>query len=183
VNVSHSINSHTTPTKRLSVGLGEARAGRVTAPLLGLAAAGVSDQDALVVGEEDLLDLGLLSLVGVLLEVRNEALSDSLAGSVGLSNRTTTTDGHVDLEAGVLGGANGVDGLEDLGAEGLGEDLVNRDAVDLDVALGRLGHRRDGDGGLLLTEGLDALDHVLLSGHGDTLRCFRRKKIAWSAAM
>ena len=110
----------------------------MTAPLLGLAAAGVRNQQALVRGQEGSLDGGLLSLVRVLLHVRNEALRDGLAGGVRLRDRTTTADRHVDLQAGVLAGANGVDGLEDLGAERLRQDLLQRDAVDLDVALGRL---------------------------------------------
>ena len=158
---------HATTTE-LTVGLREARAGRVTAPLLGLAAAGVRNQQALVRGQEGSLDGGLLSLVRVLLHVRNEALRDGLAGGVRLRDRTTTADRHVDLQAGVLAGANGVDGLEDLGAERLRQDLLQRDAVDLDVALSRLRDGGNRDGSLLLAEGLDALDDVLLLRHCET---------------
>ena len=135
-------------------------------PLLRLAPTWVGDKQGAVQGEVRVLDCGLLNLVGVLLVVRYEALGDSLAGGVGLRHWTSSANSDVELQAREALRADGVDGLEDLSAEGLRQDLVQRDAVDLDVALGRLRHRRDGNRGLLLAEGLDALDHVgRLLGH------------------
>jgi len=158
--------------QRLSVGLGEAGAGRVATPLLGLAAARVSDQQELVEGKKLVLESSLLHLILELLEVRDEALGDGLAGGVGLGDLATTTHGHVNAKTGVVLGAYDVHGLENLGAERLGQDLPQRNTVDADVALGRLGDGGNGNGGLLLAEGLDLLEGKLLlvSGHG--VRCF-----------
>ena len=94
----------------------------------------------------------------------NEALGDGLAGGVGLADGTTTADGDVELQTGELSGADDVDCLQDLRAEGFREDLEERDAVDADLALSGLADGGDGDRGLLLAEGLHTLHRVLLLG-------------------
>ena len=142
-------------------------------PLLGLGAARVGNQHGLVNLEEGGLDGGLLDLVGVLLVVGDEALGDGLAGGVDLADGSTTADGDGDLHAGEAAGTDDVDGLHQLGAEGVAGVLAQGNAVDLNVGLGGLGHGGDGDGGLALAEGLHALEHMLglSSGHG---LCFER---------
>src|SRR3989338_3735222 len=99
---------------RLTVRLGEARAGRVTTPLLGFGAAGIGDEEGAVISEVLALDVELFDFVGELLEVSDEALSDGLADGVGLGDLTTPTDGDVDLKAGELLGADEGDGFHNL---------------------------------------------------------------------
>lgn len=140
----------------LTVRLGEARAGRVTTPLLGFGAAGIGDEEGAVISEVLSLDAGLLDFVGELLEVSDEALSDGLADGVGLRDLTTTTDGDVDLKAGELLGTDEGDGFHNLSTEGLGLEHVDGDTVDLDVGLSGLGDGGDGGRVLSLAEGLNA---------------------------
>ena len=70
--------------KSLTVGLLVACAGTGTAELLGLAAAGIGNKEGAVVCEEDALDLGLGSLIDVLLVVGNQTLGDGLADGCGV---------------------------------------------------------------------------------------------------
>ena len=125
-------------------------------PLLGFGAARIGDEEGTVVGEELALDGGLLDFVGVLLEVSDEALSDGLAGGVGLRDLTSTADSDVNLKAGVLLSTDEGDGFHNLGAESLRLEHVDGDTVDLDVGLSGLGDGGNGGGVLSLTEGLNA---------------------------
>ncbi|GET89446.1 40S ribosomal protein S16, putative [Leishmania tarentolae] len=150
----------------LPVRLGEARAGRVAAPLLRLAAARIGDQQEFVVRQELVLQRGLLHLVVVLLKECNEALRDGLARGVRLRHLTTTMYRHVDAQPRVVLGSHHSDGLHDLRAQRIGQDLLQRHTVHLDVALGSLRDRGHGDCRLLLAEGLHLLQRVaLVSGH------------------
>jgi hypothetical protein len=68
---------------RLTVGLLVAGAGATTTELLGLAAAGIGDEEAAVVLDQGLLDLALRLLVDVLLVVCYNSLGDRLPDGCG----------------------------------------------------------------------------------------------------
>lgn len=83
---------------RSSVRLLESSSGTLTTELLGLGSSGVSDDQGLVVLEEDFLKLSLLLLVVVLLVVGKEGLCDGLADGEYLVGLTTTGNSHSDVD-------------------------------------------------------------------------------------
>ncbi|GIX66115.1 ATP synthase F1 gamma subunit [Babesia caballi] len=135
-----------------------ARAGATE--LLGLAAAGVGDEEGPVVADELVEDLLLGGLVDVLLVVGHDGLGDGLPDGVDLGSETSAAHADPDVDAGDALGADDVEGLKDLGPERLGADVVERAAVDADHARSP-GAERDGHGALLPAEGLDTLSLAL----------------------
>uniref|UniRef100_A0A7S3R7Z4 Uncharacterized protein n=1 Tax=Dunaliella tertiolecta TaxID=3047 RepID=A0A7S3R7Z4_DUNTE len=82
----------------LSVGLLEPRAGTATTKLLWLAAAGVRHQQAAVVLQQVILQLGLALLIHVLLVEGDHSLGDGLADGVDLRDVATTLDAQADVQ-------------------------------------------------------------------------------------
>lgn len=74
--------------KSLTVRLLVARACRRAAELLGLAAAGVGNEEVAVVRHQEILDLALGGLVHVLLVEGDDSLGDCLADRVDLMNNS-----------------------------------------------------------------------------------------------
>ena len=120
------------------VRLGIAGACRRTAPVLGLAATRVGDEQKAVEREQNVLDLALRRLVDVLLVVGDHALGNRLADGVDLCGLATARHAHadVDLLEAVL--AEQADRLLDLDAQHLGLEHRERSAVDLQQALAGL---------------------------------------------
>jgi hypothetical protein len=146
--------------KVLTVRLLETGAGTVTTELLGLGAARVGNEEGAVEGNELGLDLLLGDLVDVLAVVSDKTAGDGLANGVDLGNVTTTGNADADVDVGELLGAEDGDGLEQLSAEELGDNVGKGDAVDLDHAL--TGLNLGDSGGGLLKQKLAGIDQ----GHG-----------------
>ena len=125
----------------------------MTAELLGFAAAGVSDEEGLVVLEEEFLELTLAGLVVVLLVEGNNRLGNSLADGQNLAGGTTTLDAAADVQVLEAVGTEEENGLPDLHAEGNGLEQLDGLSVDLDGAVAG-GGVRDGGGVLLAAEAL-----------------------------
>lgn len=160
---------------RSTVRLLEPGAGSASTELLGLAAAGIGDEEGAVVAGEDVLGLLLGGLVDVLLEVGDEPLGDGLADGVDLRRLPAAADAdpHVDvLEAGAAGEQ---DGLERLEPQHLRADQLDRGAVHLDQATAGLGvgHRH---GRLLPPEALNrARRRASQDGSHDWVKARRRR--------
>jgi len=159
----------------LTVRLLAARASTTTTELLGLAAAGVGDQERTVVRHKELLELQSRGSVVVLGVVSDESLGDGLADGINLRSVTTTRDTDADVNGAealavtkrhvrelVL--TDNQDGLVHLPAQDL--RLNERDglAVQADLALALLGvsdRRRS----LLLAETRDERRRTLRVRH------------------
>merc|ERR1719263_457906 len=120
------------PNRRLTVRLLAAGAGARAAELLRLASARVSDEQAAIVRDEDLLNLLLLGLVDVFLVVRHDRLGDRLPDGVDLRRVATTLDADAQVHDGEALAAEQQDRLEDLVAQQLRLHQLNGAAVDLD---------------------------------------------------
>ncbi len=103
---------------RSSVRLLETRSGTGTTELLGLASAGVGDEEELVVLQQQLLQLALLSLVVVLLVESDDRFGNCLSDGEDLGGRATTTDAHADVHVLELVTAQEEEWLEHLQPEG-----------------------------------------------------------------
>ena len=129
--------------------------------LLGLAAAGVGDEQRLVVLDEELLHLALERLVFVLLGVRDDTLGNGLADRHDLRAGTTTADAHSNVEVGKLVLSEEEDGLAHLHSQRDGLHNVERLSIDTNISLAG-GDPGDGGRVLLSAEGLNLLS-ILLS--------------------
>ena len=140
-----------------TVGLLEPGASTATAELLGLAAAGIGDEEGAVVPDEDVLDLLLGLLVDVLLVVSDESLGYALPDGVYLGGVTAALHADAHVHAGEAVATEEEDWLEGLEAEDLRLHQLDRAAVDLNEASAALAvghcHRR-----LLPPEALHLLD-------------------------
>lgn len=119
---------------RSSVRLLESSPGTLSTELLGLASSGISNDEELVVLEEDFLELSLGLLIVVLLIVCEECLCDGLSHSEDLVGLTTTLYSHSDVDVFKLVAADQENGLESLNSEGFGLDEAERLSVDSDGA-------------------------------------------------
>jgi hypothetical protein len=99
---------------RLTVRLLEARAGTLTAELLGLATTVVGNEEGTVELDKGLLEEVLGVLVDELLVVGDEGLGDSLSDSINLGNLSTATHADPDVHIGELVEANDEKRLIDL---------------------------------------------------------------------
>jgi hypothetical protein len=130
----------------------------VTAELLGFAAAGVSDEETLIVLNEQFLELSLSGFIVVLLVEGDDGLGDSLTDGHNLRGGTTTTDTAADVELLEAVGTEKEDGFPNLKAEGSGLEEVEGLSVNFDEA---------GTGG-----GVGNSGGVLLSAEALNLLCF-----------
>ena len=134
----------------------EPSASTATTELLGLAAAGIGNEESTIVPDENVFDFLLRLLIDVLLVVSDQGLGDALTDGVNLGGVSTAldTDAHVDASETVA--AEEEDGLKGLEAEDLRLDKLDRTAVNLDESAAALAvgdcHRR-----LLAAEALDLL--------------------------
>ena len=110
---------------RSSVRLLETRSGALTSELLGLAAAGIGNKQALVVLDQQFLELALGLLVLVLLGEGNDGLCDGLAQSLDLRGRTTAADTAANVQALEANLAQKKDGLHELHSHRDGFDDVH----------------------------------------------------------
>lgn len=142
-------------TTALTVRFLVAGTGTRTTELLGLHAAGVSNEKGTVVGYKTALELVLGVLIDVLLVVGDQTLGNGLADSIELRNVTTTGDADADVEVGVVLRAQNKDGLENLETEDLRLDEGDGDTVKFEQTF-TLVDVGNSSGSLLLAESLDA---------------------------
>ena len=125
----------------------EARAGTLSAKLLGLAPTRVGDEEGPVVRDEDLADLERARRVLVLGDVGDDGLGDGLAEGVQLRGVTTARDAKADVDAlerrTERGGRTDKlleeeDRLVQLATQDRGAVQRQRDTVDLDQTLALL---------------------------------------------
>jgi hypothetical protein len=141
---------------RLTVRLLEARAGTLTAELLGLATTVVGNEEGTVELDKGLLEEVLGVLVDELLVVGDEGLGDSLSDSINLGNLSTATHADPDVHIGELVEANDEKRLIDLESQDLGLDELEGTSVDLNETAASLAVG-NGGGGLLLAKALDGV--------------------------
>jgi hypothetical protein len=139
---------------RSTVRLLETSSGTVTSHLLGFAAAGIGDEETLVVLNEQFLELSLGGLIVVLLVESDKGLGDSLTDGHDLGGLTTTTYADADVEVLEAVGAEEEDGLPNLEAEGSGLEEVEGLSVNFDEASAG-GGVGDSGGVLLSAEALN----------------------------
>ena len=116
----------------LTVRFLEARTGTASTILLWLTAARIRDQQVSVVFNQNLSQFILGALVHVLGVVCNNRLGNGGTDSIDLRSDTSTLDTDADIKVGELVLSNNQDGLEDLEAEDLRLDVLNRLTIDLD---------------------------------------------------
>merc|ERR1711871_848565 len=86
------------PANRSSVRFLESSSGTFTSEFLWLASSSVGNEETLVILEEKFLEFSLFALVGVLLVVSDESLSNSHSDGHDLVHSTTTLDSNSDAE-------------------------------------------------------------------------------------
>lgn len=128
----------------------------MTTELLGFAAAGIGDEETLIVLNEQFLELSLAGLIMVLLVEGNNGLGDGLTDGHNLGGGTTTTDSAADVEVLEAVGTEEEDGFPNLKAEGSGLEEVEGLSVNFDEA-GTGGGVGDSGGVLLSAEALNLL--------------------------
>jgi hypothetical protein len=141
----------------LSVRFLEARARTAPTELLRLAATGIGDEKRPVVCEQLVLQLFLRGLVHKLLVVRDDAFGDRLADGVDLAGVSTTANAQADVDVGEALRAEDQQRLEDLDAQALGLEQIQRRSVELHQPFPIAGDVRDRDGRFLPAETLDGV--------------------------
>jgi len=121
----------------------------VTTELLGFAAAGIGDEETLIVLNEQFLELSLAGLIMVLLVEGNNGLGDGLTDGHNLGGGTTTTDSAADVEVLEAVGTEEEDWLPNLKAEGGGFQKVKGLSVNFNEA--SVGSCVGNSGGILLS--------------------------------
>ncbi len=130
----------------------------MTTELLGFAAAGVSNEETLVVLNEQFFEFSLGGFVVVLLRVGDDSLGDGLTDGHNLSGGTTSAYTNADVEILEAVGAKKEYGFPNLKAKGGGFEEIEGLSVDFDEA---------GAGG-----GVGDSGCVLLSSEALYLLCF-----------
>ena len=145
---------------RSSVRLLETRSCTWTTELLGLAAAGISDKQGLVVLDEEFLQLTLHLLVIVLLGVRDDGLGDGLTDGEDLRAGTTTADTHADVQVLEASGSEEEEGLHNFQSHR--DRLHNVQRLSIDTNISSAGRARGNSRRVLLSsEGLHLLEFLV----------------------
>ena len=150
------LNCRVADAQRSAVRLLETRSGTTSTELLGFAAAGVSDEESLIVLDQEFLKLALGLFVVVLLVVRDDGLGNGHADGNDLGGGTATGDAHEHVHFLEAVGTEEEDGLEGLHPEGRGLEELKGLSVDVDESLSGAAVS-NGGGVLFATEGLDLL--------------------------